>query len=632
MTDTTGERRHLRDGTSTDDPRLDRITELDPRSRSFPVTASLPAAPTLRDHVWRLDRRLMGDQGREGACFPAGTLIELADGSHEPIETIRTLQSVRTAEGGIGQVLATSARLHTQGLITLKLRGHKHLKATPEHPVLTTSGYVPMKDLRIGDEVRLPGVVPEARPASEQHIVPAYWLSESEQRVRTGVRWASAQGRGEVTATVARAPERIELSRGFGRIVGLWLAEGSTTANRVSWSFGAHERDTLVADLMDHLRRELGVEPRLQVRGNGSLVVNVYGKHWRMLFERMLSIGPYDKTLPAALASGPPAFLDAVLQGWLDGDGHRRRGRWAGITVSHRLALAMYRIAQALGKSPTISVSAPSLNRHAATRRVRWEVGIADGAHARVDDDGVWRKVVGLEHEEWAGFVHNLEVGGDHSYIAEGVGVHNCVEFGLSHVLAAMPITQALRVLQAVRARHLIYWPAQGQRTPWLPAGWTGDPWPGGSYPGASPVYEGTSELTGMKVAQQLGFIGGYEWAFRFDDAVAGVLHVGAANLALGWTQGMMDARPDGLIEDTGNVVGGHDVAWIGCLFGKRMRSDGRGGPRRDVAVIAQSWGLGYGDRGRVYVPLEDLQRRLADDGTCAFVNGEKKVSEVPPA
>jgi hypothetical protein len=196
-----------------------------------------------------------------------------------------------------------------------------------------------------------------------------------------------------------------------------------------------------------------------------------------------------------------------------------------------------------------------------------------------------------------------------------------CTEFGLTHVLATMPVAQALAVLQLIRREHRIYWPAQGQRRPWLPPDWAGDPWPGGSYPGASPRYEGTSELSAIKAAQALGLFESYSWALNFDEALDGVLHVGAANLALNWTHGMMEATPEGLIRDSGPVVGGHDLAWIGVEFGKRI--DGR---KLDVAVLAQSWGLDYGDRGRVYIALDDLERRLDDDGTCAFLLGERRL------
>jgi hypothetical protein len=185
-----------------------------------------------------------------------------------------------------------------------------------------------------------------------------------------------------------------------------------------------------------------------------------------------------------------------------------------------------------------------------------------------------------------------------------------CVEFGLLHVLACLPIVQQLAVLQAIRREHLIYWPSQVR-----------DPFPGGEYPGAVPQEGGTSETTALKLLREAGIISSYSWAFNFDEAVAGVVHSGPANVAIGWTDGMMEASPEGLIRDEGPVVGGHDVAWIGVQIAKRI--DGR---RLDVAVIAQSWGLDYGDRGRVYLPLEDLSARLADQGTCGFVHGETQI------
>lgn len=205
-----------------------------------------------------------------------------------------------------------------------------------------------------------------------------------------------------------------------------------------------------------------------------------------------------------------------------------------------------------------------------------------------------------------------------------------CVEYGLSHVIACLPISVPQPLLARIRLEHLIYWTAQGMTRPWTPAGWTGDPWAGGSYPGANPNYEGTSELAGIKVLQLLGFVTGYHWAFNIDDAVGGVMWEGPANLGLNWTRGMSRPRWDGLAEDDGEVIGGHDVAWIGVQWGWRAPSDGRDGPKRDVAVIAQSWGLDQGDRGRIYVPLIDVERRLADDGTCAFLRGEKTVTSLP--
>lgn len=55
----------LRDGTTTEDRRLDRLVLFDEKSRNFPVLATIGEKPP-RSHSWRCDVHL--DQGREGAC------------------------------------------------------------------------------------------------------------------------------------------------------------------------------------------------------------------------------------------------------------------------------------------------------------------------------------------------------------------------------------------------------------------------------------------------------------------------------------------------------------------------------------------------------------------------------------
>jgi len=63
------------------------------------------------------------DQGQLGSCFPAGTRIRMADGSHKPIEQVALLDQVVTAEGSIGIVTHTMVRGETEGIVALKLWG-----------------------------------------------------------------------------------------------------------------------------------------------------------------------------------------------------------------------------------------------------------------------------------------------------------------------------------------------------------------------------------------------------------------------------------------------------------------------------------------------------------------------------
>lgn len=172
-----------------------------------------------------------------------------------------------------------------------------------------------------------------------------------------------------------------------------------------------------------------------------------------------------------------------------------------------------------------------------------------------------------------------------------------CVSTGVAHELAASP--RAISGLTMEWARTRIYWPAQ-----------RADRFPGGEYPGADPRAGGTSVLQGVKEAQALGFYGGYEWAFDFDAGLRS-LQIGPGILGLWWKDSMFEPRPSGLLEVSGSNMGGHCVALLGAVYGRRLRGEGR----KDVAVVAQSWGLGHGDNGFVYIELSDLEGLLAEDG-----------------
>lgn len=74
----------LRGGFTTEDPRLDRLPEQDPRSRRFPVSAIVPEA--LRSRTWPI-RGLWLDQGREGACVGYAWHHEAA-ASPVPVRTV----------------------------------------------------------------------------------------------------------------------------------------------------------------------------------------------------------------------------------------------------------------------------------------------------------------------------------------------------------------------------------------------------------------------------------------------------------------------------------------------------------------------------------------------------------------
>jgi hypothetical protein len=357
----------------------------------------------------------------------------MSDGSERPIEDVRLGEYVVTAEGNVGRVVHTMLRDNDTGLIRPVLWGHAHLWITPDHPILTGRGYIAAGDLIPGDAVALTRYMAE----TSRSVSIADHVTSPNHRLARGNRWSGLPGRRGLKAGANPLPDKIDLTSGPGRLLGLFLAEGSCDSGKVKWCYGAHEESTLVAETVQLLRDEWGVGAHVQHRPNNSIFVTVYGTGWTRLLSSLCGNGAGLKCPDPELMAGPREFLQAMLEGWLAGDGHVRtryykrvpvKGDIEGVTISGDLALAMYDIAQALGRRPVIDFRESPQNRHAATRRPRWTVTMAAGGanyKSRQDPIHVWRMLRELRLKDHAGPVYNLSVEGDHSYVAEGIGVHD---------------------------------------------------------------------------------------------------------------------------------------------------------------------------------------------------------------
>lgn len=605
----------LKDGSEAEEvweggPLLDRLEEFDDASLDYPITSAIPnyAVKPPRSYTWACGTWL--DQGEEGRCFPAGTQVRLTDGSHIPIEQVRLRDEVVTAEGGRGSVRALGVR-HADVLVSVRLDGHPALRATPEHPFLTRRGYVPASEVQIGDLV----AVTRWAADSDEPIVTAKHVDLSEFR---GVLDGTVNTGGVMTR-VSPLPTLLGRTAALGRLLGLYAAEGNTTPNKVVWSFGVHERDTLVAETVDLIKSAFDAEARIQVRPNNCTQVVLYGKAWRRLFEALVpgTSKHGDKHLSGAVTSGPPDYRRALLDGWLAGDGHARNTEISGATVSKCLALDMHCLAGGLGLRPALRIDPPSVNRHAKKRQMRYTVSIPLGGgsprQAQQDEVAQWRRVRSVTEEVFQGDVYNLSVEGDESYVADGIGVHNCVEFAICHELLARPVAVALSKITDILDTKGIYWPAQ--RT---------DQWEGGSYPGANPFYVGTSVLAGMKVAQDLGFFSEYRWAFGVEELVMALGYKGPAVLGVAWYQGMFDAEPStGWIRVTGHVRGGHAILAQGVKILWKTPDAPRDWSNVDLhssyVTLHNSWGNGWGVNGRARISLSDLNFLLKQRGECCI-------------
>jgi C1A family cysteine protease len=164
------------------------------------------------------------------------------------------------------------------------------------------------------------------------------------------------------------------------------------------------------------------------------------------------------------------------------------------------------------------------------------------------------------------------------------------VGFSCAHELIAKP--KPVKGITAKFAREQVYWEAQKL-----------DDWEGGSYPGASPKYEGTSTLCGVKALQKLGYIKEYRWSFSLEDLILAVGHIGPAILGLNWYEGMFEPHSCGYLHVTGKLSGGHAILCRGVNV------------KEGYFLLHNSWGKDWGDNGTAKVSFEEMRRLLKEEG-----------------
>jgi C1A family cysteine protease len=153
--------------------------------------------------------------------------------------------------------------------------------------------------------------------------------------------------------------------------------------------------------------------------------------------------------------------------------------------------------------------------------------------------------------------------------------------------------------------------PAEIYRECLLVDEWEGEDWDGG-----------TSVRALFKVLKRLGYVSEYRWAFDCETVVNHVLTRGPVVMGTEWHHDMfMPHKTTGYLSVTGPNVGGHAWLIIGANR-KRKNPDGSTGAVRMV----NSWGDGWGQKGRAWITFRDLEKLIAADGE-ACVSTEMRIS-----
>jgi 5-methylcytosine-specific restriction endonuclease McrA len=219
----------------------------------------------------------------------------------------------------------------------------------------------------------------------------------------------------------------------------MYCAEGSASkAGLVEWSFSSKEQDTLGSDSARIIKEVFGLETTEDIdEQEHTCRIRVSSKVLSILVRSLCGRGCQGKKVPWWVARSFPAeFLKGLFLGdaCIDSD----RSKIALTMTSYEVIFGAQSLLWGQGIYPTVQFG------HRPNRKPSWSLvlqgenysrfmqeilgrNVPQGERIYGNDDFVFRKIQKLTPiEEEVVVVHNLETTGTHSYVANGLSVHNC--------------------------------------------------------------------------------------------------------------------------------------------------------------------------------------------------------------
>jgi nucleoside-diphosphate-sugar epimerase len=364
-------------------------------------------------------------------CFPPGTLISVADGV-KPISAVEAGDLVVSDDGTLCPVLETMRREYRGTLKAIKARGLPLVYATPEHPFLVSEHgeddfrWKKAEDVRPGDFLLSPRLEGSTKYDLENF-----------------------------------GPDLCELLGLYVAEGGAYLADTGERGSRghVHFSFG--EEPELIERTLMLMQNCFGLDGRVRkIPGQEGHQVSFYDLEAARFFtQECYTAAPYlsfNKRIPPYLLYMPKAKQAAFLRGYFNGDGcystsaERRKINFT--TVSDHLAWQLKSLLIELGVCPLMYLNkregVSTIQGREVHVRDSWSVWVNGNeqisyllalVNGELPDEptgfrsrfrrlarGFLTPVLAVHDVDYDGPVYNIEVERTHTYVANGVAVHNC--------------------------------------------------------------------------------------------------------------------------------------------------------------------------------------------------------------
>ena len=430
---------------------------------------------------WGIPRRIAE------LCFPPDTRVAMGDGSRRKISEVQAGDRVFTHTGALCSVTQTLVRDYEGPMVSLGISGiPQRLTSTPEHPYWVIS---PRSHCACGCGTPLSPFKRQAsryKDYTRSYVVghnPCAQGDESLAVPSFAFKEAKDLCVGDLVAlpvpTNVVVPADVDLIR--AELLGWFLAEGSYFSHKgvktgVTFTLNGADEIPIAENLrilleqafppespvgaVDPSRRKVPkVYHYSRTEGGTKLIVNYSNRTAVQWFLRHAGEYAETKRLSADAVLWPLELQQAILRAYVAGDGTVDGiARFSVVSVSETLISQMQLLAARCGiwtrrqvifdgKAVDFNTALDPTTRRDSRRfrplhtlhfqpsdaTTEFFGTPAHRTHVRQLAPG-WRqhdgymlyRVTEVATEDYAGPVHNLEVAEDHSYLVEGIAVHNC--------------------------------------------------------------------------------------------------------------------------------------------------------------------------------------------------------------
>ena len=406
------------------------------------------------------------------SCFISGSQVLMSDGTTKNIEDIKVNDLVITHNGSISKVSKTLVREYNGEVLDFDIVGHKSSSfvVTPEHPLYAYNEVISKRRKQALKSVGYINTVEEEWIKAGQLKQGDYLERRFSHTFKKDVeiiditnfsnrKWLEKDGKvfpsrdmfglEGIDGIAYGIPKNIEVDQDLMRLFGYYLAEGCISEKN-GLRFTVHIDELLNADIgaeiIRIMRDKFGLEGKIYKRSNTKKAVDICYRSKILCDLLEACCGKYSKTKKISqwIMDLPSEKQLYILSAFIEGDGYfRKRHSEFSIEISNEQLINQLAF---IADRSNIPVKKPKPRHNGGFKNsVVYRMFISSShapeltkeilginqkdAHTHnfiKTSEGVLTKIKGIQKKHHSGFVYNLEVEGEHTYIVNGIAVHNC--------------------------------------------------------------------------------------------------------------------------------------------------------------------------------------------------------------